>query len=70
MDKNTFKSKKVNFLLGNEVVEFLDNMKAETGLTQSKVVSMLVHRYGFEMKQDLEKYSRKEKAEDICFTSI
>ena len=66
MDKGTIRhSKKVNFLLDADTVAFLNDMTAKTGLTQSKVVSMLVHRYGGEMSQDLQKYSRKEQVEIV-----
>lgn len=65
MDKGTLSKQKVNFLLDADTVAFLAEMRSKTGLTQSKVVAMLVHRYGDDMSQDLQKYSRKEQVEVV-----
>lgn len=60
MDKETRAQKtKVNFLLDKDTVAFLSTIKSATGLTQSKVLSMFVNRYGDEFAQDLAKYSKK-----------
>ena len=60
MDKETIRqTKKVNFSLDKDTVAFLDNIKNVTGLTQSKVLTMFVNRYGDEFAQDLAKYSKK-----------
>lgn len=65
MDKETLSKKKVNFLLDSDVVIFFDTMKKETGMTQAKVVSMLVHRYGAELAQDFQKYSKKGDTQKV-----
>lgn len=51
--------KKVNFSISNEVDSFLTSLKEETGLTKSRILTMLVSGYGEELAKDLQKYSRK-----------
>ena len=52
--------KKVNFSISNDVDMFLTNAKETHGITKSKLLSLLVAKYGDKMLKDLQKYERKE----------
>ena len=59
MDKETLKTKKVNFLLDTDTIAFFANIKEQTGLTQSKAIAMFVNCYGANFAHDLKKYAKK-----------
>lgn len=54
--------KKVNFSISNDVDAFLTNAKEVHGISKSKLLSMLVVKYGDKMLKDLQKYERKEQS--------
>ena len=51
--------KKVNFSISQDVDSFLNSMKETSGLSKSKILSMLVSGYGENLATDLQKYSKK-----------
>ena len=61
---------KVNFLLDAETIAFLQDIKARTGINQSRALSMFVNRYGAEFSQELEKYAKKGETVSTVSTFI
>lgn len=52
--------RKVGMSISPEVDIFLNEIKQKTGLKKSNIITLLVSRYGDELKSDICKYQRKE----------
>ncbi len=61
--------KKVNFSISNDVDAFLNEMKQQHGISKSKVLTLLVSKYGDKIARDLSKYSKKEEQSQITISS-
>ena len=57
---------KVNYFLDPETADLIKNIKKETGLSQTQIITFLINKHGQSLCDDLKKYQkRKEKSIEI-----